>query len=238
MAILFFIFRSGNRWRCGVCEKESLIKRKRERMGKLIVLKGGACSKCSYKKSIRALSFHHRDPSTKSFGLAIKSMNRKWEELLEEVEKCDLLCLNCHREEEAALGHSSQKNKKGIASQELRTCLVHGEAPFLRVKDRKVFRYRCQICLTEKVGEWRRRSKKNLVDHFGGKCIICNYNKSLAALDFHHRDREDKKFGIGNGSIKAYSAMVREAEKCDLLCANCHAEKEAELVLIPSEVTK
>lgn len=62
----------------------------------LIALKGGKC-KCDYDENIAALTFHHRDPKQKKFGLDMHSLsNRSWESILEEAEKCDLLCANCH----------------------------------------------------------------------------------------------------------------------------------------------
>jgi len=73
--------------------------RAKRRKAELIKAKGGACSNCGYNRSQCALSFHHRDPSKKSFGLdARRIANRAWKRVLAEAEKCDLLCLNCHAE--------------------------------------------------------------------------------------------------------------------------------------------
>lgn len=58
--------------------------------------KGGKCEKCGYHKSIAALEFHHLDPSKKDFGISKKRV--KWETLKLELDKCILLCANCHRE--------------------------------------------------------------------------------------------------------------------------------------------
>lgn len=60
----------------------------------------------------------------------------------------------------------------------------------------------------------------------GGKCEICGYNKNLAALEFHHRNSEEKEFQIdlrhfSNGNLEK---LENELQKCDLLCANCHRE--------------
>lgn len=77
--------------------------RRHDRKRKAIQLKGGKCQKCGYDKCIAALAFHHRDPSTKD---TIKTYDakeslwaRKWSFILKEIEKCDLLCANCHMEE-------------------------------------------------------------------------------------------------------------------------------------------
>lgn len=63
---------------------------------KLINYKGGCCSVCGYKRNVYALDFHHRDPSIKEFNLAHTSGIT--EAVLAEIDKCDLLCSNCHRE--------------------------------------------------------------------------------------------------------------------------------------------
>lgn len=60
---------------------------------------GSKCLKCGYNKCIAALSFHHRNPKLKNFGIDIrKCSNTKWDTLVSESKKCDLLCMNCHIE--------------------------------------------------------------------------------------------------------------------------------------------
>jgi len=64
---------------------------------KLIVLLGNKCSNCGYKKNSSALCFHHL--KDKSFGLTSREIaNHNWNRILEEVNKCVLLCSNCHME--------------------------------------------------------------------------------------------------------------------------------------------
>ena len=63
----------------------------------------------------------------------------------------------------------------------------------------------------------------------GGKCQRCGYNKNLAALCFHHRKPEEKSFGLdmrrfANNNL---NKVIEEVAKCDLLCANCHAEEHS-----------
>ena len=62
----------------------------------------------------------------------------------------------------------------------------------------------------------------------GGQCKICGYKKSNKALHFHHKDPSQKLFEItsaiwGVGSYTE-SQISEEVLKCELLCANCHAE--------------
>lgn len=72
------------------------------------------------------------------------------------------------------------------------------------------------------MNDWRARRKKIAVDAFGGKCCICNYNKCMAALSFHHVDAAQKDFQISKP--KSWEKFVAELKKCILLCSNCHLE--------------
>jgi len=59
---------------------------------------GACCQMCGYKKCMRALSFHHKDPSKKDFGLSARGLTRSWKKTKAELDKCILLCANCHME--------------------------------------------------------------------------------------------------------------------------------------------
>jgi len=84
----------------------SVEKFRKNRKLALLEAKGGMrCIRCSYDKPIPDVyEFHHRDPTQKdpSWGKMIKN-NHRLEVLLSEIEKCDLLCANCHREVHALL---------------------------------------------------------------------------------------------------------------------------------------
>lgn len=85
--------------------------------------------------------------------------------------------------------------------------------------------YRCKQCRKEHVAEQRRRNKQRLIEEFGGKCSICGYDKYQGALHFHHLNPSQKSFGLGlRGITKGYDKLREEAQKCILVCANCHAE--------------
>ena len=72
----------------------------------------------------------------------------------------------------------------------------------------------------------RRSNKQKLIELAGGACVACGYAATSAALEFHHRNSTDKEFGIG-GFTGSWARLVAEAEKCDLLCANCHRSRHA-----------
>ena len=64
-----------------------------------VLKKGGKCSMCGYSKNIHSLSFHHSDPETKEYEPDFRFFtNQKMSVIEEEMNKCELLCLNCHSE--------------------------------------------------------------------------------------------------------------------------------------------
>lgn len=67
----------------------------------------------------------------------------------------------------------------------------------------------------------QRNIKQKCVDLKGGKCVVCGYNKYLAALDFHHLDPSKKSFSV-TGYTTTWEKIVVELNKCILLCSNCH----------------
>ena len=66
----------------------------------LVLYKGGKCQECGYSKCEGALQFHHLDPNEKDFNLSNKYNNGCFDmdKLKLEVDKCVLLCANCHAE--------------------------------------------------------------------------------------------------------------------------------------------
>lgn len=73
--------------------------RRFDRKKKYVLLKGGCCMKCGYDKNLSVLNFHHREPEEKNFSLSSRELGMYSEDrLLDELDKCDLLCSNCHAE--------------------------------------------------------------------------------------------------------------------------------------------
>lgn len=71
----------------------------------------------------------------------------------------------------------------------------------------------------------RRALKAKGVEYLGGRCSVCGYDKSLSALEFHHKDPKKKDRGIKlSSNTMSWERMKRELDKCVLLCSNCHAE--------------
>lgn len=69
---------------------------------KAIEYKGGKCEMCGYNKYPQAMVFHHLNPEEKDFGIS-NSNTRKFEKVKPELDKCILLCANCHLETHAKI---------------------------------------------------------------------------------------------------------------------------------------
>ena len=96
-------FSNGIRSRCRKCLVEAVSKRRRKIKQMAVEYKGGECSRCGYDKCLDALDFHHLDESKKEFNLSRKGHTRSWKKVKEELDKCVLLCANCHREVHAGI---------------------------------------------------------------------------------------------------------------------------------------
>ncbi len=107
----------------------------------------------------------------------------------------------------------------------IRTCAKHGQTKhFVRLDGT----FRCGKCASEWVINNRRRKKAELVNMFGGRCIVCGYKKYAGALDFHHTNPKNKSFALSvKGLSYSRESILQEAKKCVLVCKNCHTEIEA-----------
>jgi len=86
----------------------SAVRKRRKKIRMMAVeYKGGQCEICGYKKCIEALEFHHIDSSKKDFGVSSRGYTRSWAKVKDEIEKCMLVCANCHRELHAQNAASS-----------------------------------------------------------------------------------------------------------------------------------
>lgn len=78
---------------------------------------------------------------------------------------------------------------------------------------------------------YHRERRVKLIVMFGGKCLDCGvaYDGANACIfHFHHRDPKTKLFAVGNMvTTKSWASLVVEAQKCDLICANCHEKRHS-----------
>lgn len=105
-------------------------------------------------------------------------------------------------------------------------CKIHGQ-----VKAHKSGKFpRCSICNNDRMRTKHQELRRKAVAYKGGKCIQCGYANCIAALEFHHRDPSQKEVMISRVYNRTWDTLVKELDKCDLVCANCHREIHAGLV--------
>lgn len=87
------------------------------------------------------------------------------------------------------------------------------------------------------VAKHRKLVKMKAIEYKGGKCCICGYDKYSGALEFHHKNSDDKEFGISErGWTISWEKIKNEIDKCILVCSNCHREIEAGVTEIPKNI--
>lgn len=97
---------------CKLCQNARSLNRKRSLKIAAVMYKGGKCELCGYKRYVGALEFHHKDPQQKDFQLSVKTKNNLTDEIKKELDKCVLLCSNCHKEIHALIRGQKIKYKR------------------------------------------------------------------------------------------------------------------------------
>ena len=98
-------FYSTAKYQCKSCWNKRTATSQKDKVMSLKKRYGGRCIKCGYDKCLEALVFHHRDPHEKEFTLSDRRGCSE-KNLIEELDKCDLLCSNCHIEIHSGDYHS------------------------------------------------------------------------------------------------------------------------------------
>ena len=95
---------------CRLCFSSIMCKRYNAKKLAAVKYLGGHCMICKQVFPAQAFNFHHRDPSTKKFDWG-KLKLQSVQNIIIELDKCDLLCGNCH-----TIEHSGSKNWEGLES--------------------------------------------------------------------------------------------------------------------------
>lgn len=117
---------------------------------------------------------------------------------------------------------------------ETRECKHHGLVEWQCYKaGQRGYRWRCKRCVGEAVTRRHQKLRKLLVAEAGGRCAVCGYEACIINLHFHHVDPTTKAFPMTMARGKSEVAYRAEMAKCVLVCANCHGEIEAGVIVSP-----
>ena len=84
--------------KCKRCHCDATMDRQAKFKQDCVNYKGGRCQKCGYCKNTSALDFHHIDPNKKEFTISKYKAQKFDDRIIPELEKCELICRNCHAE--------------------------------------------------------------------------------------------------------------------------------------------
>lgn len=103
----------------------------------------------------------------------------------------------------------------------IRTCSNCGESnPNKFYGHKKTICGKCQNRYATQKG---REKREFIVEKLGGKCVVCGFNKYKSALDTHHLHPEEKDVAWKTSRGWKIEKIIKELEKCVLLCKNCHS---------------
>ena len=91
--------------KCLSCISKDRRKKRRSFKIQCVEYKGGCCISCGYSKCLDALEFHHLNPFQKDF-MVSEVTHTSIDKVKDELDKCVLLCSNCHREIHAGINIS------------------------------------------------------------------------------------------------------------------------------------
>ncbi len=153
------------------------------------------CADCGYNANACALDFDHVD-GAKFMG--VSQMGTFSEERIRaEIAKCEVVCLNCHR----------QRTKRRHHNGEAAYATKRGASASVSQKRTQKCRDRGRAFLATKKLE--------------SGCVDCGYKDAPESLDFDHV-RGEKLFSLATKPGASLARLSAEIAKCEVVCANCH----------------
>ena len=94
---------------------------------------------------------------------------------------------------------------------------------FYAVRSRRTLSAECKKCFKSRISDRAKAQKLFCSTEKGGKCVVCGYQRYIGSLAFHHLDPSEKEFNFRD-SCRSQDVLLKELEKCILVCSNCHGE--------------
>jgi hypothetical protein len=223
---------------CKNCYSITIKLKRAEAKKKCINYKGGKCKHCGYMGFHEAFDFHHINGTTKEKELA-KMLHCSWNQISKELDKCELLCSNCHRKEHCRLSKKDQLSKTFQTNMvsDFFDCIYTGKNTgkesckfcdtVLTENNRGSGSHchMCKSCDSKHVTQKGIEGKKRAVKILGGSCNKCGYSDCIKGLEIVYRNkcimpltfrRRYKYWGI--------KRQTKELENCIMICARCNRE--------------
>jgi hypothetical protein len=167
------------------------------------------CDDCGGSFASYQMDFDHRDPSTKSFTISRgEGLLASRERLLKEMDKCDVVCANCHRLRTYAAFMDGTLRPPGF-----RRKTEPAATPELQ---------RRRVAWRE-----RRTAGQQFLERLRElPCADCGRRYPPCVMEFDHRDPSEKSYLVSQmpGRV-AFRRILEEIAKCDIVCANCHRKR-------------
>jgi hypothetical protein len=183
--------------------REAELQRVRERQAATLAwlrdVRRRPCADCGDSYPPYVMDFDHRDPVRKLFAIttgSAKLVSR--EKLIVEIEKCDIVCANCH----ALRTFASLMERR-------RRCTPDEWAPgkSQRIESQRA-RWRASAAMLNEIRDV--------------PCRDCGRRFPPCVMQFDHRDPTTKAYGVTRILMRARSVILAEVAKCDIVCTNCH----------------
>jgi hypothetical protein len=181
-----------------LAEIERVTRRQRATLAFLRDLRRRPCADCGKTFPPWVMDFDHRDPAKKKFNVTSgRAMLMSRSRLLAEIEKCDIVCANCH----AARTYRWLVSRMSSAT----------PGTSARIENKRVY--------------WRGHAKL-LEELRNVPCTDCGLRFPFYVMQFDHRDSLDKRYTVTRMIGRAgKKRILEEAAKCDIVCANCHRDR-------------
>jgi hypothetical protein len=148
------------------------------------------------------MDFDHRDPSKKLFPIAgAHAVLMSRSKLIAEVEKCDVVCANCH----ALRTYANLMELRRRSTPEEWT---PGKSLYI---ERKRAHWRAIAAMLNKIRDV--------------PCRDCGRRFPPCVMQFDHRDAATKKYEVSRIRTRAQATVLAEVAKCDIVCTNCHRDR-------------
>ena len=183
-------------------ELERVKKRQDATLAFLRDLRRVPCDDCGEIFAPHMMDFDHRDPAKKSFTIAgghALLMSRP--RLIAEIEKCDIVCANCHALRTYA---SLRERRRRLTPEEW----APGKSPYIA---RKRAHWHASVAMLNELRDV--------------PCADCGRRFPPCVMQFDHRDPATKRFEVTRIIARARSVILAEVAKCDIVCTNCHRDR-------------